>query len=126
MPKDSLRHATELARSGRPDDAVKVAWRVVMPAVVSRDRAGIADTIALAQEIADSTTGSTRADALSLLVYCTECLDAPPEGLFERWSLSSMFTRRSRRTRRCPDCAEDIAAEAKVCRFCGYRFAEPS
>lgn len=27
-----------------------------------------------------------------------------------------------RRTKRCPDCAEAIMAEAKVCKHCGYRF----
>jgi Uncharacterised protein family UPF0547 len=26
------------------------------------------------------------------------------------------------RTKICPDCAETVNAEAKVCRFCGYRF----
>jgi Uncharacterised protein family UPF0547 len=25
----------------------------------------------------------------------------------------------------CPDCAETINAAASVCRFCGYRFADP-
>jgi hypothetical protein len=25
----------------------------------------------------------------------------------------------------CPDCAETVKSEAKVCRFCGYRFADP-
>jgi predicted amidophosphoribosyltransferase len=25
-------------------------------------------------------------------------------------------------TKQCPDCAEPIAAEAKVCKHCGYRF----
>jgi hypothetical protein len=26
-------------------------------------------------------------------------------------------------TKNCPDCAETVMAEARVCRFCGYRFA---
>jgi hypothetical protein len=25
----------------------------------------------------------------------------------------------------CPDCAEHVLVDANVCRFCGYRFAEP-
>lgn len=25
--------------------------------------------------------------------------------------------------KQCPDCAEIVKAEARVCRFCGYRFA---
>lgn len=28
------------------------------------------------------------------------------------------------RARRCPDCAETVAIEAKVCKHCGYRFEE--
>ena len=27
--------------------------------------------------------------------------------------------------RECPDCAERVLSQARVCRFCGYRFEPP-
>src|SRR5580698_6163763 len=30
-----------------------------------------------------------------------------------------------REEKTCPDCAESVLAQARVCRFCGYRFASP-
>jgi hypothetical protein len=29
----------------------------------------------------------------------------------------------TRATKPCPDCAEDVLAKARVCRYCGYRFS---
>jgi len=32
----------------------------------------------------------------------------------------------TRATKRCPDCAEEVMAEARVCRFCRHEFGPPS
>jgi hypothetical protein len=120
---DRLQHARSLASAGRYDEALRVAWRDVLPAVTAHDYEQIQGGVRLADAIAEQTTGSTNADAVKLSRYCAACLDTPSESLLERLSFASLFSRRPRR-RRCPDCAEDIAAEARVCRHCGYRLAE--
>jgi|GEM_PF-5908695 hypothetical protein len=43
----------------------------------------------------------------------------PAEG---EWNASQM----SGTGKVCPDCAETIRPEARVCRFCGYRFEDPT
>ena len=34
-----------------------------------------------------------------------------------------LFLRRQAKTKKCPDCAETVLADANVCKHCGYRFA---
>jgi hypothetical protein len=39
---------------------------------------------------------------------------------------SAMLLRsRQAKTKKCPDCAETVLADANVCKHCGYRFASP-
>lgn len=41
--------------------------------------------------------------------------------------IGSVMLLRSRqtKTKKCPDCAETVLADANVCKHCGYRFASP-
>jgi hypothetical protein len=40
------------------------------------------------------------------------------------WATVAREQRRGE-VRECPDCAETVKAKARVCRYCGYRFAPP-
>lgn len=56
---------------------------------------------------------------------------AEPDSLWARAFYGSEKMKRSRATsnpaprdKRCPDCAEVVKIEARVCKHCGYRFAQ--
>jgi hypothetical protein len=55
--------------------------------------------------------------------YVDHCGKASAAGLEQGSLLARLFARSAEpRTKRCPDCAEQVKAQASACRFCGYRF----
>jgi hypothetical protein len=75
----------------------------------------------LAEEVASTATGETRDEAETLASYCAACIIKPRDTNPSPWSMKRLFSWGSGK-KLCPDCAESIQADAKVCRFCGYRY----
>lgn len=76
----------------------------------------------LADAIAAATGGKLTSDAEQLASYCRHCLAGVGNGT-QSLNLLALLT--NWRRRKCPDCAESIAKDARVCPHCGYRLAAP-
>jgi hypothetical protein len=125
MPPDHFEAARTALEDGHPDRALRLAWKTVLPAVLAEDTDLLTQGIAFAERLADSTTGSVQGEAEQLASYCAACILEPRDAAPSSWSWKGMFSRRTPGRRKCPDCAEEIAIEARVCRFCGYRLDGP-
>lgn len=44
--------------------------------------------------------------------------------LLAGWGVGGHSAEDVRRTKKCPDCAETVQADARVCKHCGFRFDE--
>ena len=121
-PQDRIDEARVAWARGDARRAVAQGWDAVNTAMDRGADAILMQARDLALAIAEATEGRSQADARRLYDYCRHCLAGVGTGT-QAPSLFALIT--GWRRRKCPDCAESIAREARVCPHCGYRLAPP-
>ena len=122
----SLHAARKALEDARLKRALRLAWEAALQSNSSNDREGLEEVIDLAQAIRDRSQGRTREDASTLAAYCAGARDHPQPprlfGLRRGRSGDQQKAATPEVGKVCPDCAETVKREARICRFCGHRF----
>lgn len=119
----SVIRAREQLGRGKCRAAVAEAWNAATLAVNADDERGLEIVRDLAREIETRSSGRAHRQAMILGSYVDHCRVAAAVGGRQGSLLARLFgTRTSQPTKTCPDCAEQVKAQANVCRFCGHRF----
>ncbi len=118
---EDLHSARVHLAAGHVRRALSAAWRAADAALLEGDSLTLQSVIPLAEQIGHVATGGQSRDAEQLASYCTHALDGAGGGV-ESHSILSRISRWRQPRRTCPDCAEQISAQARVCRYCGFRF----
>lgn len=102
--------------------AIALGWDAVNNAMDHGIDGILTQTGDLARTIAATADGKVARDARQLADYCHHCLAGVGTGTQapNLWGMISSWRRR-----KCPDCAEPIARDARVCPHCGYRIKPP-
>jgi len=120
-----LDRAREELDHGKLAAALRSAWKAVNQAILQGDEGVVNDALDVGLALRAASEGSVRDDADTLVNYCRAILDGVGGGVAAPNVLERLFGRTGRdsgqKRMRCPECAEDVHIEAKVCRHCGYR-----
>jgi hypothetical protein len=126
MLADALvKRARQELAAGQHAAAGRTAWQAVNQAMLESNRRCVGDALEVARSLAAVTDGRTRDDMETLERYCQAVIDGAGGGVDGTGVMNWIFSRRTKAPptdrMRCPECAEDIHVDAKVCRFCGHR-----
>jgi len=118
--------ARDLLVRGKCRAATREAWKAAAVAVNADDDDGLAVVRELAREIEERADGRTQSQASILGAYVEHCRDASASGTRQGSLLARIFgVRTPPPTKTCPECAEQVKARARICRFCNHRFPDP-
>lgn len=118
--------ARELLGRGKCRGALNEAWKAAFLAVNAEDDVGLSVVRGVALEIETRASGRSRRQAALLGSYLEHCRDASAFGTRQGSLLARIFgDGKSPPTKTCPQCAEQVKAKARLCRFCNHRFPDP-
>jgi hypothetical protein len=123
-PYDDVLRARKHLASGHLRRSLAAAWIAADAALRDGDADTLRAVIDIAADLQSTTDERVSRDAQRLAAYCQHSIDGAGGGI-ESHSILSRISRMGRARRSCPDCAERIPAEARVCRYCGFRLTPP-
>ena len=120
---DYVERAREAYERGDLKRALRLGWDAGTTAAAQPEQSELRMVEDLARLVGEQSEGSLRDEARSLATYCAAARSNPKQRL-SLWTLSRTRSGNAPlgEVKVCPDCAEEVKAAARVCRFCGYRW----